>query len=54
MAVQLQEQLGITDYTIYEKEDDIGGTWYVNTYPGCTCDVASHVYCFSFEQNPSM
>ena len=31
---------------------DIGGTWLQNTYPGCRCDVTSHMYSFSFEMNP--
>jgi hypothetical protein len=54
MAIQLKEQLGLTSFTIYEKENEVGGTWLVNTYPGCACDVTSHVYSFSFALNPSM
>ncbi|KAB8260105.1 hypothetical protein BDV32DRAFT_149836 [Aspergillus pseudonomiae] len=40
-----------TDYTleVYEKNEDIGGTWFENRYPGCTCDVPSHMYTYSFE-----
>ncbi|KAB8224678.1 FAD/NAD(P)-binding domain-containing protein [Aspergillus novoparasiticus] len=40
-----------TDYTLglYEKNEDIGGTWFENRYPGCTCDVPSHMYTYSFE-----
>lgn len=34
---------------IYEKNPDIGGTWYENRYPGCACDIPSHSYTFSFE-----
>lgn len=34
---------------IYEKNPDIGGTWYENRYPGCACDIPSHNYTFSFE-----
>ncbi len=30
----------------------VAGTWRENTYPGCACDVPSHMYSFSFEQNP--
>jgi cation diffusion facilitator CzcD-associated flavoprotein CzcO len=51
MAIQLKKA-GITDFTMLEKEADLGGTWYVNTYPGCACDVPSHLYSFSFEPNP--
>jgi cation diffusion facilitator CzcD-associated flavoprotein CzcO len=39
---------GITDVTIYEKADEVGGTWRDNTYPGLTCDVPSRVYQYTF------
>ena len=42
---------GITDFTIYEKADRLGGTWRDNTYPGLSCDVPSHMYRYSFEPN---
>ncbi|KAF5661752.1 monooxygenase [Fusarium heterosporum] len=35
--------------TIYEKNPQVGGTWFENTYPGCACDVPSHNYTYSFE-----
>ncbi|GAA3613850.1 NAD(P)/FAD-dependent oxidoreductase [Nonomuraea rosea] len=35
-------------YTIVEKNDDVGGTWLENTYPGCRVDVSSHLYGYSF------
>jgi cation diffusion facilitator CzcD-associated flavoprotein CzcO len=47
MAIALQKQ-GV-DFVILEKADDIGGTWRDNSYPGCACDVPSHLYSFSFE-----
>jgi cation diffusion facilitator CzcD-associated flavoprotein CzcO len=47
MGIALQEQ-GV-DFVILEKADDIGGTWRDNSYPGCACDVPSHLYSFSFE-----
>lgn len=40
------------DFRIIEKADDIGGTWRDNRYPGVACDVASHLYSYSFEPNP--
>lgn len=43
-------QMGI-DYVIFEKNDDIGGTWYENRYPGCAVDTPNHFYQFSFEPN---
>ena len=52
MAIKLR-QAGIETFTIYEKADDVGGTWRENTYPGVACDVPSHLYSFSFEPNPN-
>ena len=40
---------GRRDFVILEKADEIGGTWRDNTYPGCACDIPSHMYSFSFE-----
>lgn len=40
------------DLCIYEKNDDVGGTWYENRYPGVACDVPAHIYTFSWEPNP--
>ena len=40
------------EHVILEKADDVGGTWLANTYPGCRCDVPSHLYSFSFAPNP--
>jgi cation diffusion facilitator CzcD-associated flavoprotein CzcO len=50
-AIQLKAA-GILSFTIFERADEIGGTWRDNTYPGAACDVPSHVYSFSFEPNP--
>ncbi|PBK78312.1 FAD/NAD(P)-binding domain-containing protein [Armillaria solidipes] len=52
-AVALKEQLGFTNFTIYEQAGDVGGTWRDNTYPGCSCDVAAHWYSLSTELNPN-
>jgi len=46
------KQAGIEDFTIYEKADELGGTWRENRYPGLTCDVPSRFYSFSFSPNP--
>ncbi len=50
MAIALQRR-GV-DFVILEKADDIGGTWRDNSYPGCACDIPSHLYSFSFEPKP--
>ncbi|KZT37983.1 FAD/NAD(P)-binding domain-containing protein [Sistotremastrum suecicum HHB10207 ss-3] len=51
-AIALIEKLGFHDFIMYEKADDVGGTWRDNTYPGCACDVSSHWYSLSTEINP--
>ncbi|MBF6336714.1 NAD(P)/FAD-dependent oxidoreductase [Nocardia abscessus] len=47
MGVGLR-RAGITDFVIFEGGCDVGGVWRDNTYPGCSCDVPSHLYSFSF------
>jgi cation diffusion facilitator CzcD-associated flavoprotein CzcO len=51
MSIKLQE-LGIDDHVVLERGEKPGGTWWFNTYPGCGCDVPSHLYSFSFAPNP--
>ena len=47
MGIGLQKK-GQTDYIIIEKSTEVGGTWRDNSYPGCACDVQSHLYSYSF------
>jgi cation diffusion facilitator CzcD-associated flavoprotein CzcO len=51
MAIRLK-QAGIEDFVVFERAEDVGGTWRENTYPGVACDVPSHLYSFSFAPNP--
>ncbi|CEP17843.1 hypothetical protein [Parasitella parasitica] len=51
-AIQLEKKLYLSA-DIFEPTEDIGGTWHYNQYPGCACDVPSHLYSFSFELNPN-
>ena len=51
MAIRLK-QAGFHRFVILEKNQDLGGTWRDNQYPGCACDVPSHMYSFSFALNP--
>ena len=51
-AIQLK-RLGIDDFVILEREDDLGGTWYVNHYPGLAVDVPTTTYSYFFEPNPN-
>jgi cation diffusion facilitator CzcD-associated flavoprotein CzcO len=50
MAIRLK-QAGIDDFMVWERDADVGGTWWANTYPGCQCDIPSHLYSFSFAPN---
>jgi cation diffusion facilitator CzcD-associated flavoprotein CzcO len=51
MAIRLR-QMGVDDFIVLERAGDVGGTWRENTYPGCQCDVPSHLYSLSFAPNP--
>jgi cation diffusion facilitator CzcD-associated flavoprotein CzcO len=46
------KEAGIERFRIFEKAQDVGGTWRENTYPGAACDIPSHLYSFSFAPNP--
>jgi len=50
-AIQLK-RLGLGNLVIIEREDDLGGTWHVNRYPGLAVDIPSVAYSYSFEPNP--
>src|SRR5215210_3171500 len=50
-AIRLKRE-GVEDFLIFERAGDVGGTWRDNTYPGCACDVESHLYSFSLAPNP--
>ena len=50
-AIQLK-RLGIDNLLILDREDDLGGTWHVNRYPGLAVDIPSSTYSYSFEPNP--
>jgi cation diffusion facilitator CzcD-associated flavoprotein CzcO len=52
MAIRLK-QAGVEDFVVLERDGDVGGTWWANTYPGCQCDIPSHLYSFSFAPNPN-
>lgn len=51
MAIALK-RAGMGAFLILEKQEEVGGVWRDNTYPGAACDVPSHLYSFSFELNP--
>ncbi|KAJ7457359.1 FAD/NAD-P-binding domain-containing protein [Mycena latifolia] len=49
-AIRFRQKVPNLDFKIYEKADGVGGTWRANKYPGAACDVPSHCYQFSFEE----
>ncbi|MCE9670577.1 NAD(P)/FAD-dependent oxidoreductase [Myxococcus stipitatus] len=51
MAIRLRQE-GLEDFVVLERAGDVGGVWRDNSYPGCACDVPSHLYSFSFAPNP--
>ncbi|CZR68093.1 related to flavoprotein involved in K+ transport [Phialocephala subalpina] len=53
LGAQLKRWYDFDDIQFFERHSELGGTWWINTYPGCACDVPSALYSFSFEQNPS-
>ena len=52
LAYKAERLLENIDLQIYEKNSDVGGTWLENRYPGCTCDIPSHSYQFTWARNP--
>ncbi|MBU8808490.1 flavin-containing monooxygenase [Mycolicibacterium goodii] len=51
-AIQLK-RMKFDDFVVLEREDDLGGTWYVNHYPGLAVDVPTTTYSYFFEPNPN-
>lgn len=49
---KLQKHLPDCEFIIYEKNEDVGGTWLENRYPGCACDIPSHAYQYTWAPNP--
>ena len=47
------KQIEEIELEVYEKSHDVGGVWLQNRYPGCSCDIPAHIYCYSFEGNPN-
>src|SRR3954451_25155223 len=50
-AIQLKK-LGYEKMLLLDREDDLGGTWHVNRYPGLAVDIPSPTYSYWFEPNP--
>ncbi|KAH7114420.1 hypothetical protein B0J11DRAFT_540952 [Dendryphion nanum] len=53
MACRLKDELGFDQFRIFDRQAGIGGTWWINRYPGVACDIPAPFYSFSFAQNPN-
>ncbi|KUJ13710.1 putative monooxygenase [Mollisia scopiformis] len=51
LYIRLRHYVPSAAIQIYEKNIDVGGTWFENRYPGVACDIPSHVYQYTFEPN---
>ncbi len=51
LGVKLRQH-GIDDFVLCERNESVGGTWFEHTYPGCGCDIPTHLYSYSFARNP--
>ncbi|KAM3069218.1 hypothetical protein ACMFMG_010735 [Clarireedia jacksonii] len=52
MAYKLQKGCKNVDLTMFDKNTDLGGTWFENRYPGAGCDIPSHAYSYNFALYP--
>lgn len=52
-SILLSRKVNHLTYTLYDRNNKVGGTWAENTYPGVRCDVPSHVYQLTFAPNPN-
>jgi cation diffusion facilitator CzcD-associated flavoprotein CzcO len=51
LCIRLRQYIPSAEIIIWEKNPDVGGTWFENRYPGVKCDIPSHVYQYTFEPN---
>jgi hypothetical protein len=51
LSIRLRQYIPSASIIIWEKNPDVGGTWFENRYPGVKCDIPSHVYQYTFEPN---
>ncbi|OQU93638.1 hypothetical protein CLAIMM_00120 [Cladophialophora immunda] len=50
-GIRFPQRIPNLHLTIYDKNEDVGGTWWENRYPGVRCDVPSAAYQYTFESN---
>ncbi|KZT22657.1 FAD/NAD(P)-binding domain-containing protein [Neolentinus lepideus HHB14362 ss-1] len=50
-GIRFPQRVPNVNLTIYDKNPGVGGAWYLNKYPGLACDIPSHCYQYTFEEN---
>ncbi|KAJ5143319.1 uncharacterized protein N7515_002106 [Penicillium bovifimosum] len=50
-CIRFKQRIPNIDLCLYDKNAEIGGTWFENRYPGCACDIPAHTYQATFEPN---
>ncbi|KAL4798701.1 flavin-binding monooxygenase [Aspergillus venezuelensis] len=50
-CIQFPKHVPGLELVVYEKNEEVGGTWFENRYPGCACDIPAHAYQLSFESS---
>lgn len=50
-CIRFRQRVKNLELQVYEKNVEVGGTWFENRYPGCACDIPAHTYQASFEPN---
>src|SRR5579859_5812446 len=50
-SIRMRQRIKNFTFQVYEKNPDVGGTWFENRYPGCACDIPAHSYQLTFEPN---
>ncbi|KAI0525603.1 flavin-binding monooxygenase [Xylaria bambusicola] len=53
LGIRIPQRLRNVELQIYEKNEQAGGTWWVNKYPGVACDIPAHSYQYTFNPNPN-
>ncbi|RAQ57266.1 dimethylaniline monooxygenase [Aspergillus flavus] len=52
-AIRFPQRIPNLDLVVYDKNPEVGGTWFENQYPRAACDIPAHVYQATFESNPN-
>ncbi|KAF8079146.1 FAD/NAD-binding domain-containing protein [Lyophyllum atratum] len=50
-GIRFRQRVKNVDITVYESNAGVGGAWFANRYPGLACDIPSHAYQLTFENN---